>query len=100
MKLCEDFRKMEISLMNNSALRKSFEADERSAISNDGLQRPILVITYPSEDQKFSRRPGFDFREEKKNLLLHNFQTGFRAYPASYPVGSGNSLLEGKPAGA
>jgi hypothetical protein len=33
--------------------------------------------------------PGFDFQEGQDFSLLHNVQTGSKAHPASYPVGTG-----------
>jgi hypothetical protein len=38
------------------------------------------------------RRPGFDSRQGPDFSLLHRIETGYRAHPASYPMGTWGSF--------
>jgi hypothetical protein len=44
-------------------------------------------------------RPGFESRQEKNLSLFHSVQTGYRAHPAFYPLGSEDNFPGSKAAG-
>jgi hypothetical protein len=50
-------------------------------------------------DGLWAGRPGFDIRQTKDFSLLHNFQIGSGAHPASYPMGNGGDFAAGIAAG-
>jgi hypothetical protein len=65
-------------------------------MSGAGIAQSVyrLATGWATEVLEFESRYGQEF------ALLHVVQTGSEAHPASYPMGTGDSLPGGKAAGA